>query len=227
MKKGFTLIELLIVVAIIAILAAIAVPNFLEAQTRAKVSRTKADMRSLVTALETYNIDHNSYPSDAGNQPIGTGIMRRPYTPYNPLANYTIGFELSTPVAYITSMQAFVDPFRAHRAAEYALQAATKGREVYAFTNNTYRARLADGALRTALLDKADRVGAYVLASAGPDKLINNNYQSTVDYRSGTAGNAFPLGRNYDASNGTISVGDIVRSPKFNDVGWENPDQGA
>ena len=59
---GFTLIELLIVVAIIAILAAIAVPNFLEAQTRAKVSRVKADMRSMATALEAYVIDYNSFP---------------------------------------------------------------------------------------------------------------------------------------------------------------------
>jgi prepilin-type N-terminal cleavage/methylation domain-containing protein len=46
---AFTLIELLIVVAIIAILAAIAVPNFLEAQVRSKVSRAKADMRSIAT----------------------------------------------------------------------------------------------------------------------------------------------------------------------------------
>lgn len=62
MKKAFTLIELLIVVAIIAILAAIAVPNFLEAQVRSKVSRVKSDQRSFATALESYYIDNNTYP---------------------------------------------------------------------------------------------------------------------------------------------------------------------
>jgi len=55
-------IELLIVVAIIAILAAIALPNFLEAQTRSKVSRVKADLRTIATGLETYHIDWNHYP---------------------------------------------------------------------------------------------------------------------------------------------------------------------
>ncbi len=58
---GFTLIELLIVVAIIAILAAIAVPNFLLAQTRAKISRVTNDQRALTVALETYRVDNGVY----------------------------------------------------------------------------------------------------------------------------------------------------------------------
>ena len=60
--ESFTLIELLVVVAIIAILSAIAVPNFLEAQTRSKVARSKADMRVLKTAIEAYCMDSNYYP---------------------------------------------------------------------------------------------------------------------------------------------------------------------
>lgn len=61
-SSAFTLIELLIVVAIIAILAAIAVPNFLEAQTRSKVSRVKSELRTLALALETYHSDANAFP---------------------------------------------------------------------------------------------------------------------------------------------------------------------
>ena len=95
MKKGFTLIELLIVVAIIAILAAIAVPNFLEAQTRSKVSRCKADMRSMATAIESYYVDNNKYP--VGFKGTDPGIWQEGYSRYR-LARVT------TPVAFVTSI---------------------------------------------------------------------------------------------------------------------------
>lgn len=60
--RAFTLIELLIVVAIIGILAAIAVPNFMNARIRAKVSRCYADMDALSTAFLSYNLDNNAFP---------------------------------------------------------------------------------------------------------------------------------------------------------------------
>ena len=63
--KGFTLIELLIVIAIILILIAIALPNFLEAQIRARVTKAKAEIRSLGIAMESYFLDFKVYPAES------------------------------------------------------------------------------------------------------------------------------------------------------------------
>ncbi|MFH1742356.1 MAG: prepilin-type N-terminal cleavage/methylation domain-containing protein [bacterium] len=93
-NPSFTLIELLIVVAIIGILAAIAVPNFLNAQLRAKVTRTWSDMESLAKALDMYFLDHNEFPTS-------NYINRYPTRSFA---------RLTTPVAYISGFPQ--DPFR-------------------------------------------------------------------------------------------------------------------
>ncbi len=85
-KSGFTLIELLIVVAIIGILAAIAVPNFLNAQVRAKIARVQADQSAYGLAMDSYQLD------SGGHFPLGNEIWR-----------------ITTPVAYIASFNP--DPF--------------------------------------------------------------------------------------------------------------------
>lgn len=86
-RRAFTLIELLIVVAIIAILAALAVPNFLEAQVRAKAARARADMRTIKTALESYAIDWNEYPRNGPANDEMYSFLR-----------------LTTPIAYLTEV---------------------------------------------------------------------------------------------------------------------------
>ncbi len=92
--KGFTLIELLIVVAIIGILAAIAIPNFLNAQTRAKISRVYADLKAQSTAMEQYYLDWNAYPlgPNEGKPPrlreLTTPIAYLSACPHDPFSNY-------------------------------------------------------------------------------------------------------------------------------------------
>ena len=126
-RAAFTLIELLIVVAIIAILAAIAVPNFLEAQTRSKVARVKADLRTLATAIQAFHSDHNHYPVGTDDAPlipqriadhfarstVAPGASGAPFSFYTfqtvDIPDTVRGHSLTTPVAYTTTIP--FDPF--------------------------------------------------------------------------------------------------------------------
>ena len=67
MRKGFTLIELLIVVVIIGILAAIAIPKFANTKEKAYLASMKSDLRNLVTAQEAYFSDYTTYSDDQTN----------------------------------------------------------------------------------------------------------------------------------------------------------------
>jgi prepilin-type N-terminal cleavage/methylation domain-containing protein len=71
-RKGFTLIELMVVIAIIIILAAIAIPNYLKMTERAKNSRLQSDMATLATCLETFKTDWGVYPTSTTDQAVNS-----------------------------------------------------------------------------------------------------------------------------------------------------------
>jgi len=209
-KRGFTLIELLIVVAIIAILAAIAVPNFLEAQTRAKISRFMADLRSAAVALEAYAVDNNRYPPPDAVPAGADESIAGPWWPVveDPQENY-LPRRLTTPIAYITSLPG--DPF-AHGGDGFP-----KNHTPH-YINDQFNSTWADrpwsgnvelefyvartmGALKLATpnvpLAAYDRSVTWLAHSHGPD-LDHDDFGGDAGY---------PV--QYDPTNGTISDGDI------------------
>ncbi|MEQ8820646.1 MAG: prepilin-type N-terminal cleavage/methylation domain-containing protein [Sumerlaeia bacterium] len=214
-RRAFTLIELLIVVAIIAILAAIAVPNFLEAQTRSKVSRVKADMRSVATALESYRVDNNKYPPVPLHS--GTaGILR------------VVPSRLSTPIAYITNAN-ILDPFVSELG---DFQSYSAGGTVFNYNSppsgaadpvydNEWNDPIAgqrfyynDNQYQRRTTSFEDVVvpleGYWTMASLGPDKQRN---LEPYALSSGTIDLLTP----YDPTNGSVSGGDIIRTQKASD----------
>ncbi len=204
--NAFTLIELLIVVAIIAILAAIAVPNFLEAQVRSKVSRNKADMRACATAIEAYAVDNNKYPPAWDYNLAQTSRTWGSFVevPTGPFHSRMPGY-VTSPVAYMTSVPN--DPFRATGAIGIAANLIPVGkRHIYYNMDYFY----AGGINRiTGLIPNAERLaGKWFLYSVGPDGTEWNAPSGTVGQK---------VYRDYDSTNGTISYGNVFRTQASGD----------
>ncbi len=194
-KKAFTLIELLIVVAIIAILAAIAVPNFLEAQARAKISRAQADLRTVLTAATTYLVDNGKIFPDTNDTDTPAYLRGMTFSKENPSAardvkyanNDDMWFDgfyvfgvfspLTTPIAYMNTPAK--DPF------SRTMPIGIDTREI----NNS--------------------IAYAVLFISGPDVTDGDWFRGA-----NPSGKSLP----YDATNGTKSRGDIWRSVQVKDM---------
>lgn len=198
-SAAFTLVELLVVVAIIAILAAIAVPNMLEAQVRSKVSRTKADMRTLAAALEMYRVDENRFPTYHYTSPTGEFFMGGRAGPGIYFdTSFNGNPQLTTPVAYISSMPR--DVFFADD------HLGPPQRRQFMYVNWQY-------AGERAVLDApeffnlATQLFAWHLISGGPTRSRVLNPPGVNYYLS-----------LYDPTNGTISPGKLFRTA-FDPIG--------
>ncbi len=208
-QTAFSLIELLIVVSIISILAAIAVPNFLEAQTRAKVSRVKADMRSLATAVESYRVDNNRYPHrnkwPAGGSFQGMGDVTRRITEGGTGQRGDLTF-LTTPISYISTIP--VDVF------ENRVAAPNNVIDYYDAKLVQHLRRGLDPGIQFDYQGAVDSNSSgfydvgWMLLSVGPDGHLGNsssvgNYPTRVAYTTWIW--------EYDPTNGTVSEGNVTR----------------
>jgi type II secretion system protein G len=197
-RSSFTLIELLVVVAIIAILASIAVPNMLEAQTRAKVARVENDLRTLATALESYVVDHNHYPP-AFFKFLDSRMHRlRP---------------LTTPIAYITSAPR--DPFNSRDPRSTDDVASLWWEGMYA-----YGAGPIEAESRWILAsDGPDRIfgGPQADTDYHLSFIVYPGYQPGMFYalNIGPGGSLVFDYQIYDPTNGSVSQGEIIRASDF------------
>lgn len=219
-SRGFTLIELLIVVAIIAVLAAIAVPNFLEAQTRAKISRVKNDHRAISTALETYHIDNGVYPEQGDTTSATPPTITDPNRVWGKDGQKAIAWRLSTPTAYLASTEAvFKDPFFNG----LGKASPVNDTRFYNYSGDYGKGRTydatQDGSVAQFLGLSAHLAGVngFHLRSRGPDTDYERRSDGWADYifyrgRSGGGINGDGgIAAVYDATNGTLSGGDIPR----------------
>lgn len=188
---GFTLIELLVVIAIISILSLIGLYNMQESSIRAKVARTKADMRVVESALEAYHVDYNRYVSFVreASGPLYDRVIVPMSVRLSPL---------TTPLSYLGHVP--IDTFET--------MATTDGSPLVFFDTFDYCDVAGLNAARSPKGAGATSGGMWRLSSPGPDR-IQAYGGDLADVGSKALSNQ--MGVDYNPTNGTISAGDIVR----------------
>jgi prepilin-type N-terminal cleavage/methylation domain-containing protein len=183
--RAFTLVELLVTVGIIALLAAIAIPNMLEAQVRSKVARVKNDLRTLATGLEAFHADNRAYPEvlpPPGEIELGGAWLLKP---------------LTTPVAYLSSLPP--DPFPP---VEPEPLMPPEGRKTYHYTSSPIPPE-------PAKIWSVSSNGPDLLCDTWG---IYKGWTPGLFYGGDPLLTDWAL---YDPTNGTISRGDIFRGQDF------------
>jgi len=193
---------LLIVVAIIAILAAIAVPNFLEAQIRSKVSRAKSDQRVLAVGIEAYAVDWNRPPLAVNELETNRCAS---WTTGPPWTEIIAQSKMTTPVAYVSSLP--INPFSVNTFSTNQ-KTGVVNREMN--RPMTYRAVLCP---YLSAAEKNVRAAGYtwLLLCHGPSRNGAGQYTNILLGGTFTAGQT---GGAYDPSNGAASYGWIMRTNK-------------
>lgn len=212
-KTAFSIIELAVILAIIALLTIIALPNFVDSQTRTSVSRAKAEMRSLATALESYRIGQPN-PSIQYYPDCHTFGASMSYMSDGPILE-----RLSTPVAYISN-SSLRDPFPVRYRISVANAASISSATLIAavtgdanFDYNCYYYQSWNGSTRTALNSippYPTTATAWLLHSSGPDKAYYNlgGILATDDISQ----LPYTMQMIYDPTNGLSSPGSIWRT---------------
>jgi prepilin-type N-terminal cleavage/methylation domain-containing protein len=192
-QQGFTLIELLIVIAIILILIAIALPNFLEAQLRAKVARVRSEFRSIEVAVTNYRTQNPRYPF---GEPRQAPYLRKPG--YQSFVTISVVVELTTPIKFIDRVN-FADPFIANSIID------PNGFRIQHYFYLNYETF---AFYRSPPLDKAkDYFEGWALCSFGPDLRDSGcSWLPWIEKKNRRiAAEAI-----YSPTNGTRSLGDIA-----------------